>query len=81
MNPVVTELARAGHPDRKSPHSPKNRQIHLFEPMTIHSITIPNRLWVAPMCQSSTVDGVPNDWPIGTSFTSADSPRVVQVSS
>ncbi|MFC9355859.1 NADH:flavin oxidoreductase/NADH oxidase [Rhodococcus sp. NPDC057014] len=30
--------------------------------MTIRGVTAPNRLWVAPMCQYSAVDGVPNDW-------------------
>ncbi|GIG62310.1 oxidoreductase [Longispora fulva] len=34
----------------------------LFEPITLRSLTIPNRIWMAPMCQYSAVDGVPNDW-------------------
>lgn len=35
---------------------------HLFSPITLRDVTIRNRVWVAPMCQYSAVDGVPNDW-------------------
>ena len=32
----------------------------LFSPLTIRSVTIPNRLWVSPMCMySAGSDGVP----------------------
>jgi len=34
----------------------------LFDPITIKSITFRNRVGVAPMCQYSAVDGLPNDW-------------------
>ncbi|MCW2849189.1 MAG: NADH:flavin oxidoreductase/NADH oxidase [Marmoricola sp.] len=34
----------------------------LFEPITLRSLTVRNRVWLAPMCQYSAVDGVPNDW-------------------
>lgn len=34
----------------------------LFAPLTIRSLTVPNRLWVSPMCMYSAVDGVPQDW-------------------
>ncbi|MDJ0342948.1 NADH:flavin oxidoreductase/NADH oxidase [Streptomyces sp. H10-C2] len=39
----------------------------LFEPLALRSLTIPNRIWMAPMCQySADVDGphrgVPTDW-------------------
>ena len=34
----------------------------LFSPLTLRSVTIPNRIAVSPMCQYSAVDGVPNDW-------------------
>jgi 2,4-dienoyl-CoA reductase-like NADH-dependent reductase (Old Yellow Enzyme family) len=36
----------------------------LFSPITIRSLTLRNRLWVAPLCQYSVVarDGVPTDW-------------------
>jgi 2,4-dienoyl-CoA reductase-like NADH-dependent reductase (Old Yellow Enzyme family) len=34
----------------------------LFEPITVRDLTLPNRVWVSPMCQYSSVDGLPNDW-------------------
>ncbi|MFF3441668.1 NADH:flavin oxidoreductase/NADH oxidase [Streptosporangium sp. NPDC002721] len=39
----------------------------LFEPLTLRSVTIPNRIWMAPMCQYSAAvegpeQGVPTDW-------------------
>jgi 2,4-dienoyl-CoA reductase-like NADH-dependent reductase (Old Yellow Enzyme family) len=39
----------------------------LFEPYTLRSLTIPNRVWMAPMCQYSAAPagegiGVPTDW-------------------
>jgi 2,4-dienoyl-CoA reductase-like NADH-dependent reductase (Old Yellow Enzyme family) len=36
----------------------------IFEPLTLRSLTIRNRLWVAPMCQYSVEerDGTPTDW-------------------
>jgi 2,4-dienoyl-CoA reductase-like NADH-dependent reductase (Old Yellow Enzyme family) len=34
----------------------------LFTPLTIHDLTARNRLWVAPMCQYSAVEGIPQEW-------------------
>lgn len=34
----------------------------LFSPIELGGLTARNRLWVAPMCQYSAEDGVPNDW-------------------
>ncbi|OUC96371.1 NADH:flavin oxidoreductase/NADH oxidase [Streptomyces swartbergensis] len=39
----------------------------LFEPCTLREVTIPNRVWMPPMCQYSAAPegpetGVPNDW-------------------
>ncbi|MFT4051275.1 MAG: NADH:flavin oxidoreductase/NADH oxidase [Microbacterium sp.] len=34
----------------------------MFTPIDLGGITARNRLWVAPMCQYSAQDGVPNDW-------------------
>ncbi|MFG2222698.1 NADH:flavin oxidoreductase/NADH oxidase [Streptomyces sp. NPDC048644] len=39
----------------------------LFEPIRLRSLTIPNRIWMAPMCQYSAapegpMEGVPGDW-------------------
>ncbi|HEY0306877.1 MAG TPA: NADH:flavin oxidoreductase/NADH oxidase [Acidobacteriaceae bacterium] len=35
---------------------------HLFSPLTLRGITLPNRIAVSPMCEYSSVDGLPNDW-------------------
>jgi 2,4-dienoyl-CoA reductase-like NADH-dependent reductase (Old Yellow Enzyme family) len=35
---------------------------HLFQPLTIRSVTLRNRIGVSPMCQYSAEDGVANDW-------------------
>lgn len=34
----------------------------LFTPYDLAGRTVRNRLWVAPMCQYSAADGIPNDW-------------------
>lgn len=34
----------------------------LFSPLTLRDVTIPNRAWVSPMCQYSSVEGRPTDW-------------------
>ena len=34
----------------------------LFTPHTLRGATARNRIWVAPMCQYSAVDGLPGDW-------------------
>lgn len=34
----------------------------LFTPLTIHSVTFRNRIFVSPMCQYSSRDGVATDW-------------------
>ena len=35
---------------------------HLFEPLSLRSLTLSNRIVVSPMCQYSSVDGFSNDW-------------------
>src|SRR5689334_7259721 len=35
---------------------------HLFEPLSIRDVTLPNRVIVSPMCEYSSVDGFANDW-------------------
>ncbi len=35
---------------------------HLFDPLTIRSLTLGNRIVVSPMCEYSSVDGFSNDW-------------------
>jgi 2,4-dienoyl-CoA reductase-like NADH-dependent reductase (Old Yellow Enzyme family) len=34
----------------------------LFTPITLRGLTARNRVWVAPMCQYSATDGLPDDW-------------------
>jgi len=34
----------------------------LLDPFTLKSITLRNRIAVSPMCQYSSIDGMPNDW-------------------
>ena len=34
----------------------------LFSPLTLRGATSRNRIWVAPMCQYSAIDGMPGDW-------------------
>ena len=34
----------------------------LFSPLSLRGVTSRNRIWVAPMCQYSAVDGMPGDW-------------------
>jgi 2,4-dienoyl-CoA reductase-like NADH-dependent reductase (Old Yellow Enzyme family) len=35
---------------------------HLFDPLTLRSVTLRNRIGVSPMCQYSSENGYPNDW-------------------
>ncbi len=35
---------------------------HLFDPLVIRGVTIPNRVFVSPMCQYSAADGAATDW-------------------
>jgi 2,4-dienoyl-CoA reductase-like NADH-dependent reductase (Old Yellow Enzyme family) len=34
----------------------------LFSPLTLRSVTFANRVFVSPMCQYSSEDGMPNEW-------------------
>ncbi|PTY07396.1 oxidoreductase [Opitutaceae bacterium EW11] len=36
--------------------------MHLFDPFSLKSLTLRNRVGVSPMCMYSAVDGVANDW-------------------
>ena len=35
---------------------------HLFDPLAIRDVEFANRVFVSPMCQYSSTDGLPNDW-------------------
>lgn len=34
----------------------------LFSPLRLRSVSLPNRIFVSPMCQYSSEDGMPNEW-------------------
>ena len=34
----------------------------LFESFTLRGVEFGNRIWVSPMCQYSSEDGMPTDW-------------------
>ncbi|GLH73732.1 FMN oxidoreductase [Geothrix limicola] len=36
--------------------------VHLFEPLTLRGLSLPNRIAVSPMCQYQAQAGLPNDW-------------------
>ncbi len=42
--------------------SNSNIAAHLFQPLTIKSVTLRNRIGVSPMCEYSSEDGVATDW-------------------
>jgi 2,4-dienoyl-CoA reductase-like NADH-dependent reductase (Old Yellow Enzyme family) len=37
-------------------------EAHLFQPLTVKSVTLRNRIGVSPMCEYSSEDGVATDW-------------------
>jgi 2,4-dienoyl-CoA reductase-like NADH-dependent reductase (Old Yellow Enzyme family) len=39
-----------------------SNQPHLFQPLTVKSVTLRNRIGVSPMCEYSSDDGVATDW-------------------
>jgi 2,4-dienoyl-CoA reductase-like NADH-dependent reductase (Old Yellow Enzyme family) len=39
-----------------------NYTAHLFQPLTLKSVTLRNRIGVSPMCQYSSEDGIATDW-------------------
>src|ERR1700744_4016172 len=42
--------------------SKSTSQPHLFQPFTLRSVTLRNRIGVSPMCHYSSEDGVATDW-------------------
>jgi 2,4-dienoyl-CoA reductase-like NADH-dependent reductase (Old Yellow Enzyme family) len=40
----------------------RDRNPHLFRPVTFRSVTIRNRVMMSPMCQYSATDGMPGEW-------------------
>ncbi|CAE6423814.1 unnamed protein product [Rhizoctonia solani] len=52
---IATPYSKESHPQNKV--LPK-----LFQPLKIRDVEFKNRIWVAPMCQYSAVDGHMTDW-------------------
>ena len=36
--------------------------MHLFDPLAIGNVVLRNRIAISPMCEYSSVDGLPNEW-------------------
>jgi 2,4-dienoyl-CoA reductase-like NADH-dependent reductase (Old Yellow Enzyme family) len=36
--------------------------MHLFDPLTLGNVVLRNRIAISPMCEYSSVDGLPNEW-------------------
>jgi 2,4-dienoyl-CoA reductase-like NADH-dependent reductase (Old Yellow Enzyme family) len=46
----------------KEAAQPEGAEAHLFSPIQIRGVALPNRIVVSPMCQYSSEDGFANDW-------------------
>lgn len=57
--PAIAGLARAPRNDSRSSN---HLMSALFSPFTLRSLTLRNRIVIAPMCQYSADDGVATDW-------------------
>src|SRR3954452_1435386 len=56
-------MARVKRPPTGAAILRRPRKImHLFDHFTIRGVTFRNRIFVSPMCQYSSEDGLPNDW-------------------
>ena len=52
----------------------------LFSPLKINDVELINRIVIAPMCQYSAKDGVPNDWHLmHLGYLSLSGPELVTV--
>ena len=59
-NVQINLHAGRGESDRKILQ--RDQVPRLFQPLTLRSVTVRNRIMVSPMCQYSATDGVANDW-------------------
>lgn len=46
----------------RNPVDPPADRVHLFTPLTLRGVTLPNRIALSPMCQYSAEDGMATDW-------------------
>jgi len=49
-------------PAHAAPTTQSTQSAHLFTPLQIRDVVLPNRIVVSPMCQYSSEDGLANDW-------------------
>jgi len=61
MHPAPPPPTACTLPDSALFTSPMD-QPHLFQPLTIRSVTLRNRIGMSPMCQYSATAGLANDW-------------------
>lgn len=57
MDPDIAHGARVD-----ASHDQEVPEVDLLSPLTLRSLTLRNRIAMAPMCQYSAVDGMANDW-------------------
>ena len=57
MNPDIAHGARVD-----ASHDQEVPEVDLLSPLALRSLTLRNRIAMAPMCQYSAVDGMANDW-------------------
>ena len=62
MNTNVQINLHAGRGENDRKILQRDQVPRLFQPLTLRSVTVRNRIMVSPMCQYSATDGVANDW-------------------
>src|SRR3972149_8685282 len=62
MNTKVKTTLPAGRGESDRKILQRDQVPRLFQPLTLRSVTVRNRIMVSPMCQYSATDGVANDW-------------------
>ena len=60
MTEKMTDSRTSGENERRI--LKRDRNPHLFRPISFRSVTVRNRIMLSPMCQYSATDGMPNDW-------------------
>ena len=55
-------MSAANLPTARLPTTDPAAMTHLFDPLSLGSLRLANRIVIAPMCQYSAVDGTPGDW-------------------
>lgn len=58
--PMSTANPNSGEDNRRL--QKPGRDPHLFRPITFRSVAAKNRIMLSPLCEYSSLDGMPNDW-------------------